>query len=467
MGFSIDKETLAVTVIIGAAALYYFGHDVQTDEQVQQKKDDDKKAIAIRNLDLLERRFDALNLQDLPKGQEIPLAIGAAISQILKDSSGLLVESKDIKGLDTEFYEHIEEIVRSSMHYLARHVQEMDDRKAHEAHQKGVCPTNNVAVVTKIAVTHNHFDVSAIDARTVQVNIDERSLNFQTQNNELRQLNVRNPHSEHRGSDVRSRGNTGQQLSHVTNAGSNNQSINDQAQTNRDNIVAVGSVSGCGTHWRPSSSASLKTLPSHISYGTPDPPSIIPASDQSARHAAEIAHRIGGAVRLGSVAEVDLFQSAPPRPADNHDKSPAVMPVPPAGAGDSLVEGTDAGMFDEGGKSGRKTKRLEFREGERPAKKIRGVPPSPTSVAQKISAVNMFDLQGKIRLTIRQLQGTKEYVPELVKTVEGYITALDHAVHSGGTESDKKTYGKYYIDSLNRYKKKFGVAVVKMRQRWV
>ena len=168
---------------------------------------------------------------------------------------------------------------------------------------------------------------------------------------------------------------------------------------------------------------------------------------------------------------VDLFKSAPPRPADNHDKSPAVMPVPPAGAGDSLVEGTDAGMFDEGGKTGRKTKRLEFREGERPSKKIRGVPPSPTSVAQKISAVNMFDLQGKIRLTIRQLQGTKEYVPELVKTVEGYITSLDTAVHKGGSVSDKKTYTdtlrKSYIDSLNRYKKKFGVKPIKMRQRWV
>ena len=67
------------------------------------------------------------------------------------------------------------------------------------------------------------------------------------------------------------------------------------------------------------------------------------------------------------VLPVDLFQSAPPLPANNHDRSPAVLPVPPAGAGDALIQGTDEGMFDEGGKTGRKQKRLEFRGGKKKA----------------------------------------------------------------------------------------------------
>ena len=148
--------------------------------------------------------------------------------------------------------------------------------------------------------------------------------------------------------------------------------------------------------------------------------------------------------------------------------------MPPAGAGDALVQGTDEGMFDEGVKSGTKQKRLEFREGEkedRPAKKARSVPSSPSVVAGKTAAVEMVNLQVKIKSAITQFQGAKDYNPSLVKTVEAYITALDNAVHVGGSESDKKTYGdtkrKSYINSLNRYKKKFGIAVTKLRQRWV
>ena len=93
------------------------------------------------------------------------------------------------------------------------------------------------------------------------------------------------------------------------------------------------------------------------------------------------------------------------------------------------------------------------------------------NVAAKTAAVEMVNLQVKIKSTIRQFQGAKDYNPALVKTLEAYITALDSAVHVGGSESDKKTYGdtkrKSYINSVNRYKKKFGIAVTKLRQRWV
>ena len=38
MAFSIDNETLAITVIIGAAALYYFTHEQQTETEVKKKR---------------------------------------------------------------------------------------------------------------------------------------------------------------------------------------------------------------------------------------------------------------------------------------------------------------------------------------------------------------------------------------------------------------------------------------------
>ena len=86
MAFSIDNETLAVAVIIGAAALYYFTHEQQTEEEVKQKRDDDRKGIAIRNLDILERRFDALELSDLPKDKQLPKHIEASLAAVLEDA---------------------------------------------------------------------------------------------------------------------------------------------------------------------------------------------------------------------------------------------------------------------------------------------------------------------------------------------------------------------------------------------
>ena len=43
VGFKIDNETLALSVIIGAGLLYYFTHDQLTAAEVKHKRDDDRK----------------------------------------------------------------------------------------------------------------------------------------------------------------------------------------------------------------------------------------------------------------------------------------------------------------------------------------------------------------------------------------------------------------------------------------
>ena len=190
MAFSIDNETLAVAVIIGAAALYYFTHEQKTDSEVKSKRDEDRKGIAIRNLDILERRFDALELEDLPKEKQLPKHIEESLAAVLEDAIVLQSRSSDID-LDEAFFEHCVRLIQSSRVYLNRHDEEVADIEAHNAHQGGVCPTKNVAVVNKIAVTHNHFDQrqQALSQQQTSINVfDGRSLNFQTQNNEMRQL---------------------------------------------------------------------------------------------------------------------------------------------------------------------------------------------------------------------------------------------------------------------------------------
>ena len=229
VGFKIDNETLALSVIIGAGLLYYFTHDQQTAAEVKHKRDDDRKGIAVRNLDVLEHRFDALQLGDTSPTEPLLEHISSSLKMVLEDAIRLQSESNDIAGIGETFFQHTAELVRSGRHYLGRHAEHVADVEAHKAHQKGVCATTNVAQVTNVAVTHNHFDqrtqhqtsiLAVQDARKI-LNIestDARSQTFNQQNNELKQLNIRNPHSDGRGSDVRVQGgeNTHALLTHVT-----------------------------------------------------------------------------------------------------------------------------------------------------------------------------------------------------------------------------------------------------------
>ena len=64
VGFRIDNETLAITVLIGAGLLYYFTRDAETLEEQNDRRNGDRKAIAEVNLDTLEHRYDDLNLNE-------------------------------------------------------------------------------------------------------------------------------------------------------------------------------------------------------------------------------------------------------------------------------------------------------------------------------------------------------------------------------------------------------------------
>ena len=86
VGFKIDNETLAMSVIIGAGLLYYFTHDQQTAAEVQHKRDDDRKGIAVRNLDVLEHRFDALQLGDTSPTEPLLEHISSSLKMVLEDA---------------------------------------------------------------------------------------------------------------------------------------------------------------------------------------------------------------------------------------------------------------------------------------------------------------------------------------------------------------------------------------------
>ena len=521
MGLSVDNETLAIAVIVGAAALYYFTHAQQTDEEVAKKRDDDRKGISIRNLAVLERRYDALDLQDVMLSYEEHTKTSLLL--ILTDTERLQSEAGDITGIDDTFFERTAALIRSCRHYLTAFKELDQDEAEHEERKKGLCATKSVGVTTNVAIVHNNFDQrrqsatsiqAVIDARRIinQQNVDGRSVSFNQQNNELRQLNIRNPHNNRAGNLIaeyagpQSTGassnpslgllrhnnragnmiteyagpqSTGASsnpslglnrpqevtqlnihgnpaLSHVTNEGSHNQSILDQRQTNTENrIVVAQPVSVCGTHYVSPTSTVTRDA------STVSTPSV--SFTRSIENVRSQIESITGS-KVGSIHEVDVFNTAPPINRDNHDKSPAVAPVPPVG-GEELANAAESnpGMFDEGGRSGRKTRR--HHASEEPAAKRHRVPPSPSAireagVKQRVTAVEMRDLDLQFKNTAGRLNGSTSYQDAIVKQMETIITSLDKS-YRGASESDKQIYRdslrQQMLDRILEHKNKFGV----------
>ena len=486
MGFSIDNETLAIVVIVGAASLYYFTHEVQTEEEIAQKRDDARKGIAIRNYNVLGRRYDSLELQEVMLNYEKHTK--TSLEMILNDAIQLQSESGDVKGLDDSFFQGTAHLIESCRSYL-KAFRELDE-DALEVQRKELCATQNRGSVTNVAVVHNNFDqrrqslqqtnIQAVDRRQQtlhQSQVDARSVSFQQSNNELRQLHLHNPHSDisYNTDFPRLGGAQEVPLQFITNEGSHNQSVLDQTQTNTENNV-TSPATVCGTHYV------HPTAVSTVSRATS--PTLIEIQETAASR--RIHDVTGRKVKGGSVHEVDIFNTAPPISRDNHDRSPAVSPSPPPGgagardddsafpslASTARTARTADLMFDEGGKSARKTKHRPIRpRSASPGrqKRKKGIPPSPAalremSVDQRIFAVEMVDLQNLFSNTIAKLNGSTKYQEGIMRQLEGVISRLDAAVHKGGSESDKQKYHDErrpnMIKMLNQHRQKFGVQII-------
>ena len=500
VGFKIDNETLAMSVIIGAGLLYYFTHEQQTAAEVGHKRDEDRKGIAERNLDVIERRYDALNLADTTSPEEpLPEFVESQLKVIVEDAIYLQSRSGDIAGIGETFFQHTAELIRSGRHYLGRHAELVADVEAHKAHQRGTCALTNVAKVTNVAVIHNHFDqrtqhqtsvLAVQDARKMILMHDARSHTFNQQNNQLKQLTIQNPHSDGRGPDVRVQGGESTQglLSHVTNEGTHSQSVLDQQQNNRDNVVVVRAHSACGSQpkAKPTKAQVLEARHRGSTVTSSD------LSTQASAHTKEVSDRIGQmrgeGVALATVHEVDIFNQSPLVQSDNHDMPPGNDSVSgPSGSALTELSSNEAEMFDEGGKStdpGKKTKRTELRHfGGPPKKKAKSIPTTykkipaspdsrgfPRSTKITAAQIEIREFEAKADQALMKLNGVTSYQRAIVQTIQTLITGIDHAMHKGGTPEQRDTWNgvtrQSFISRLNKHKKRFGRSAKDIAQKF-
>ena len=93
MAIRVDNETFAITAIIGVGLLLYFVRPEKTDAEVAQKRNDDRKALAIRNLAVLEGKADA------------GLAVASVAHQFRLDFLDLHQERYDLAVRRRDFFE--------------------------------------------------------------------------------------------------------------------------------------------------------------------------------------------------------------------------------------------------------------------------------------------------------------------------------------------------------------------------
>ena len=317
VGFRIDNETLALTVVVGAGLLYYFTRDLETLQEQSDRRNNDRKGIAVKNLDTLEHRYDDLELANVnPEKPLLPL-IESQLNSICEDTLRLQSGSNDIQGMKEDFFQHTSYLIRSCREHLENSAAAQAERDEQRDQAKDTCPTQNIAVSNRTTHVHNHFN----DRRQVhqhqltQVHNDDRNIlqqqqmidssgqHFQQQNTEMRVLQLRNPHCQTRNADMLPVGGNSAPLllTHHTCEGTSNASVLDQQQQAKDNMVVKTAVASCvpGT-WvtnRPTAAQVLNTTEAMSDL-----------SSAKSRHSAELRDRIGaqiGApVKHGSAARL-------------------------------------------------------------------------------------------------------------------------------------------------------------------
>ena len=516
VGFRIDNETLALTVVVGAGLLYYFTRDMETLKEQRERRNNDRKGIATVNLNTLEHRYDDLNLEDQNPDKPLLPLIEAQLNSICEDTLRLQSTSNDIRGMKEEFFEHTQYLIRSCREHLEKSAEAQADIDAQKDQAKDTCPTQNIAHVTNTTHVHNHFDMRQHlqhlshwnqihnDQRKIlqnQQNIDASGQHFLQQNTEMRTLQLRNPHCETRNADMLPVGghSAPSMLSHHTCEGTSNASVLDQQQQAKDNVVVKTAVATCV----PGARVAHKPTAAQV-VKTTDAMSDL--SSAKSRHSAELRDRIGAlvgaAVKHGSVHEVDIFTSAPQVPSDNHDKPPGDNPVPPTEseqaatkplgelssnerqyytqaeykAAHQLVKYKDRSvavykpplqgdMYNKGVKRKAGGPRL----GPPMAKKPK-IPPSPAAlreeakVRKRAARIEIGEFSARIGQELDKLRGATMYHRAAVGGIETLIRGLDKAMDIAGTAGQKEMYTSTlrvgYIDRVNKHKRRFHIKVV-------
>ena len=400
MAIQVDNETFAITAIIGVGLLLYFVRPEKTEAEVAQKRNDDRKGLAIRNLAVLESKYDSLDLGSVGR-DKLPKVLVATLESVAKDTIHLQSTSGDIEGIGEHFFEKTAALILSARSYLEKHQQAVEDELRHAQEKCGHVPTKPVAVHGVRSVVNNHFDQRSLHIKS---EVDQRSLNFQQNSKELHLLHRRNPHEDtqsvglHAANHRANRMRPGKATRHIadyawseSSGSSNNQSILDQAQTNTDNLTRT---------------------------------------NDGVSSALCVIKEEGSVTTGGSNVVQHSFKQAPTVDTDNHDDAPAEQPSAPRTLGDPIGPAVELALqsnFDQGG----------------------------GNVRSKIAAMNYKACKEKVDIDIAKLGGSRKFQSSLVSTIEATINRMDAMTLLPSQRELYHSIRGGWLARLAKYRKKY------------
>ena len=175
MAVKIDRETLAITALVGAMMIYFLTKKEETPQETQDEENKTEVDELRSHLEQLEARYDALDNElerslehDLPQWVTKELnEIAQVTNQVGQNASGL--------DMGDEWWERHSSLEASCQEHLHAHGEEMEARERYKIQRDRQGTT-----APQVTLVSNHFHAQQnVDRRTVHAvqNVDRR--NFQ------------------------------------------------------------------------------------------------------------------------------------------------------------------------------------------------------------------------------------------------------------------------------------------------
>ena len=176
MAVKIDRETLAITALVGAMMIYLFSKKETTQQESADEEARAEIGELVSHLTELEGRYDGLHeeLERTTSDTPLPGWVKDELNAIAK-SLHQLADNAEYVDVDPNWWERHEQLRASVGDYLRRHGEEIDLRARFKAHndRQGTAPQHVTLVQNNMHAHHN------VDRRTVHAVKMEDNRTFQ------------------------------------------------------------------------------------------------------------------------------------------------------------------------------------------------------------------------------------------------------------------------------------------------
>jgi len=174
MAVKIDRETLAISTLVGAMMIYFFTRKEESEEDVETRRNNEEANELEQGLNQLTAQYDALRdeLYGRSPHRDLDLWVREELNDILKTANQYRQNAAGNTALVEQWFTRLDEIAHAAQGHLRQYAEAQLEKEAYEAHDRQGT-THQTLNLTKI---QNTLNMHNIDRRTAQQvhNVDNR-----------------------------------------------------------------------------------------------------------------------------------------------------------------------------------------------------------------------------------------------------------------------------------------------------